>query len=80
VAKNKVITLLADWSDGGEEVEDMLEALGSKQLPVLAIFPAGDPYRPKKLSGFYSRGDLLRKLREAGPSQDATTQFTTAER
>ena len=58
----------------------MLEALGSKQLPVVAIFPAGDPYRPKKLSGFYSRGDLLRKLKEAGPSSALATRLTAAER
>ena len=67
-----MITLLADWSEGDEEVEQLLDALGSKQLPVVAIFPSGDPYRPKKLSGFYSRGELIRKLKDAGPSSKST--------
>ena len=42
-------------------------ALGSKQLPVIAIFPAGDAYRPKKLTGMYTRDELARKLQSAGP-------------
>ncbi len=69
VEKNDVVTLVADWSDGDEEIGRVLEALGSKQLPVIAIFPAGDPYRPKKLAGMYTRSELVGKLRAAGPSQ-----------
>ena len=69
VEKNDVVTLVADWSDGDEEVSAMLNALGSSQVPVIAIFPAEDPYRPKKLAGAYTRGTLLQKLNEAGPSQ-----------
>ncbi|MCA9166148.1 MAG: thioredoxin family protein [Planctomycetales bacterium] len=68
VDKNEVVTLVADWSDGDEEVSAMLDALGSSQVPVIAIFPAGDAYHPKKLAGAYTRGTLLKKLNEAGPS------------
>jgi thiol:disulfide interchange protein len=68
VDKNEVVTLVADWSDGDEEIGLLLEALGSKQLPVIAIFPAGDAYRPQKLTGLYTRSELLGKLRSAGPS------------
>ena len=71
VNRNEVVTLVADWSDGNEEIGRTLAALGSKQLPVIAIFPAGDPYRPKKLAGFYTRGVLTAKLRDAVPSQTA---------
>jgi hypothetical protein len=35
---------------------------------VIAIFPAGDAYRPKKLTGLYTRGELVRALQAAGPS------------
>jgi thiol:disulfide interchange protein len=68
VEKNDVVTLVADWSDMGEEIGTALQALGSKQLPVIAIFPAGDAYRPTKLTGLYTRGELLRALQAAGPS------------
>jgi thiol:disulfide interchange protein len=68
VERNDVVTLVADWSDGDPEIGATLEALGSKQLPVIAIFPAGDPYRPKTLKGMYTSGDLVNKLQAAGPS------------
>jgi thiol:disulfide interchange protein len=60
--------MVADWSDENDEIEQMLEALDSKQLPVIAIFPAGDAYRPSILTGLYSRGQLTQKLQSAGPS------------
>ena len=62
------MTLLADWSEGQEDVTQILEALGDKQLPVLAIFPAGDPYRPRKLTGIYTKAELIQQLRDAGAS------------
>lgn len=52
---------------------ELLEAVsGSKQIPVVAIFPAGKPYQAKVLSGLYSRRELMRKLKEAGPSRGPT--------
>jgi thiol:disulfide interchange protein len=77
VEQNDIVTLVADWSDLGEEIGDTLKALGSKQLPVVAIFPAGDPYRPRKLSGFYTRRALVRALQDAGPS--STPRLAAAE-
>jgi thiol:disulfide interchange protein len=68
VERNDVVTLVADWSDGDEEIGQLLAALGSKQLPVLAIFPAGDAYRPRKLAGRYTRAELAREIEAAGPS------------
>lgn len=68
VEKNDVVTMVADWSDNGEEIGKILEALGSKQLPVIAIFPADDPYRPSMLTGSYTKNDLISKLQAAGPS------------
>ncbi len=47
----------------------MLARLGSKQIPVLAIFPADNPQRPIVLRGGYTKGTLLEKLDQAGPSQ-----------
>ena len=78
--QNKVVTLLADWSEGDEQVASLLQAVsGSKQIPVVAIFPAGSPYQAKMLSGLYLRAELIRKLKAAGPSR-GTAPLRTAER
>jgi thiol:disulfide interchange protein len=71
VDENDVETLVADWSSRDPELGRLLEALGSKQVPVLAIFPAGKPNEPIVIVGGYTRAQLLKRLREAGPSQSA---------
>ena len=71
VNQNEVIPLLADWTDPDPEISQMLELLGSKQIPVLAIFPASRPNQPIVLRGGYTRQTLLNKLEEAGPSAAA---------
>ena len=38
VVDETAFTLVADWSEGEEDVGKLLEALGSKQLPVIAVF------------------------------------------
>ncbi len=69
VDRNRVVTLQADWTRGAPEVTEMLEILGSKQVPVVAIFPAGDPNRPIVLRGGYTKQTLLDALKKAGPSK-----------
>jgi thiol:disulfide interchange protein len=70
--KNGVVTLLADWTDGDPEISRMLETLAdSKQVPVLAIFPAGRPEDRIVLLGGYTKATVLQKLEQAGPSQVA---------
>jgi thiol:disulfide interchange protein DsbD len=69
VDKNGVVPLVADWTDRGEEISRMLSALGSKQVPVIAIFPAGRANQPIVLLGGYRKSTLISKLEEAGPSQ-----------
>lgn len=66
---NGVVTLQADWTDGDAEISRKLESLGSKQVPVVAIFPAGRAQEPIVLRGFYTKSTLLQKLQDAGPSQ-----------
>ncbi len=43
----------------------MLEALGGKQVPVLAIFPARDPNHPLVIGGGCTQQTLLDALEEA---------------
>jgi thiol:disulfide interchange protein DsbD len=76
VDRNGVVTLQADWTHGAPEVTEMLEILGSKQVPVVAIFPAGDPNRPIVLRGGYTKQTLLEALQKAGPSAGAPAART----
>jgi thiol:disulfide interchange protein DsbD len=69
-----VHTLVADWTTMSDDVSHMLEVLGSKQIPVLAIFPAGRPNEPIVLRGGYSQATLLKAIAEAGPSQAAAAK------
>jgi suppressor for copper-sensitivity B len=69
VRRNGVVTLRADWTHASPEVTEMLELLGSKQVPVIAIFPAGSAHRPIILRGSYTHEMLLGALDKAGPSK-----------
>lgn len=65
VEANRIVTLHADWTHAQPEVTKMLELLGSKQVPVLAIFPAADPNHPIVLRGGYTKQTLLDVLEKA---------------
>ena len=69
VRRNGVVTLRADWTHGAPEVTEMLDLLGSKQVPVIGIFPAGNAHRPILLRGAYTQQTLLGALEKAGPSR-----------
>ena len=54
--------LKADWSDGDPNVTAMLDVLGSKQVPVIAIFSARDPNRPTIFRGSYTQREILQRV------------------
>ena len=54
--------------DTNDEVGRSLEALGSKQLPLIAVFPANDPYRPIVITGIYTQKQLVDAIEQAGDS------------
>ncbi len=73
VEANGVVPLIVDMTRFPPEEAALLETLsGGQSIPVLAIFPAGRPNQPIVLSNAYTQGMLLEKLREAGPSKNAT--------
>ncbi|MBN2023806.1 MAG: thioredoxin family protein [Pirellulales bacterium] len=73
VRKNRVVMVKADWGKDGDdpEVTAMLELLGSKQVPVIAVFPAGNPNNPTVFRGGYTQTGLIAALEAAGPSESA---------
>ena len=77
IEKNRVVPVLADWTDGSTEIKVALEALQSRSIPVLAIYPAvkpGDtPSEPIVLRDLITESQVLEALEKAGPSLPETT-------
>ncbi|HEY1065926.1 MAG TPA: thioredoxin family protein, partial [Pirellulales bacterium] len=70
VDANGVITLKADMTEESEEIQSMLNSLGSTSIPVTAIFPADRPNEPLVIRDIYTSWTLLDALNEAGPSKN----------
>ena len=81
VEKNGVVPVLADWTDGSLEIKQMLEALGSKSIPVLAIFPAGTAGslpEPIVLRDLITESQVLEAIERAGPSRSGGSPVRSA--
>jgi thiol:disulfide interchange protein len=78
IEANRVVPLLADWTDGSQEIKDMLATLQSKSIPVLALFPApppgGPPPEPIVLRDLITESQVLTAIKEAGPSSPRMSQ------
>ncbi len=70
VEEYHIVPLRADWTEESPEIKDMLNLLGRNSIPVYAIFPASEPNKPIVFSDLVSQGQVLEKLREAGPSRE----------
>lgn len=64
-----IVPMMADWTKLDDEIAGMLTQLGSQQIPVLAVFPAGKANEPIVLIGGYTQSQLLEVLQEAGASK-----------
>jgi thiol:disulfide interchange protein/DsbC/DsbD-like thiol-disulfide interchange protein len=71
VERNGVVTLIADWTDGNPTVKQALEALNSRSIPLLAIYPADPMQDVIVLPDVVTQTDVLEALRRAGPSRTA---------
>jgi len=71
IKSNDVVPLLADWTDGSQEIKDMLSTLQSNSIPVVAIFPGDRPNEAIVLRDLITQSRLLDALKQAGPSQSA---------
>lgn len=70
VQANKVETLLADWTDKSPTIGKALEDLGSGSIPLLAIWPAGEPDdKVIRLPDLIVEREVLDALKAAGPSK-----------
>jgi len=70
VEENRVVTLLADWTDYSPEIKKALNELGCNSIPVLAIWPAGaGDQEVIVLRDLLSESQVLEALERAGPSR-----------
>ncbi len=74
---NKIVPLLADFTEGSAEVKDALNSLQSTSIPLLAIFPADRPDQPIVLRDVITKQQLLDAIEQAGPSKSGTQLTAT---
>ena len=70
VESNNIQPLLADWTDRNDEIKETLAKLGSRSIPLLAIYPADRPNDPIVLRDLISEDQLLTALQDAGAVLD----------
>lgn len=80
IEANQIVTLQADWTDGSPEISSMLEALGGKMVPVIAIFPAGRPNEPIVFRGAYTMQGLHNAIKSLAAPQTANATDQPAAR
>jgi thiol:disulfide interchange protein len=73
IEENRIVPMLADWTDGSPEIKDMLASLQSKSIPVLAVYPAAvpgaAPRDPIILRDLITESQVLGAIEDAGPSR-----------
>jgi thiol:disulfide interchange protein len=82
IKRNRVAPLLADYTDGSDEIKQMLASLQSRSIPVLAIFPSARPGEPLPepivLRDLITERDVLAALEAAGPSRSTGPEVRAA--
>jgi thiol:disulfide interchange protein DsbD len=72
IRKNRVVPMLADFTDRSPEIDRFLASMGSRSIPFLVIFPGVKPGEPPRdpivLRDAITESQLLAALEQAGPS------------
>jgi thiol:disulfide interchange protein len=66
IKQNKVVPLIADWTDQSPEIKRKLAELKSASIPVLAIYPPDS--EPIILRDTLVESTVITALKQAGPS------------
>jgi thiol:disulfide interchange protein len=70
VKKNRVVPLLADWTDESPMIKEALNKLGYNSIPLLAIWPAGAADEDVIiLTDVLLESEVIEALEQAGPSR-----------
>lgn len=66
ISQANVVTMEADWTNRSEVMHETIKALGGAGVPLIAIFPASDPYHPIVFSnGQYTQQKLIDAIAQA---------------
>jgi thiol:disulfide interchange protein len=72
IRAGNVVTMYADFTYLPPELQQTITALRSSGVPVIAVFPGNDPYRPIVFRGAYTQSGLIEALENAtGRNLDA---------
>lgn len=74
IERNRVVPMLADWTDRSEMIKQQLNELGKNSIPLLVIWPPeGEPIvKPDLLT----ESQVIEALSAAGPSRSAAAAST----
>ena len=72
IAKTGAVTMYADFTQYPPEIKRTIAALGANGVPVIAIFPGGDPFHPIVFRGGYRQRDLIDALSDASTRRETT--------
>lgn len=78
ISAGDVVTMVADYTRRPPVIEKTIKALKSNGVPVIAIFPASDPYNPIVFRGQYTKQDILDALAQAANGKGASASGKTA--
>jgi thiol:disulfide interchange protein DsbD len=65
IRAGNVVTLYADFTDFAPEIQETIKSLRSSGVPVIAVFPGNDPYRPIVFRGAYTQSGIIEALEKA---------------
>ena len=74
--RNRVVPMLADWTDRSEMIKEQLNALGKNSIPLLVVWPPkGEPIIKSDL---LTEAQVVEALTAAGPSRSAAPASAAA--
>jgi suppressor for copper-sensitivity B len=65
IARSGAVTMYGDYTKFPPEIAQTIKALGANGVPVIAIFPGDEPYKPIVFRGSYWQRDLVAALERA---------------
>ena len=72
------VTLKADWTDGSDEIRDLLNRLGGDSIPTLAVFSPVKPNEPIVLRDAWSQSTLIEQLETVVSENEDWTEAQAA--
>ncbi|MGD9721106.1 MAG: thioredoxin family protein [Pirellulales bacterium] len=69
IDEKRIVPMLADWTDGSDEIKQALESIQRNSIPQLVFYPAGKPNAPIVLSDLVTKQQVLEAIEKAGPSK-----------